>query len=497
MGYLMGIDLGTSSVKALIVDEGGKTMGMGQSGYEVLTPRMGYAEQEPEVWWECTKQAVAGALGSSRVAAEDISGIGFSGQMHGLVALDREKHTIGRAIIHLDQRSGMEREEICQKAGGLLQEELLNRPGAGMLICSLLWIRQHQPEVYEKIACVMSPKDYIRYKLTGVVCTDYSDASATLAFSVRNRRWCSELLQRLELREDIWPEVVESSAVVQTVTSQAAAETGLAKGTRVVAGAGDCAAQLIGNGIVEEGILSCNIGTASQLAAVTRRPVVDAGMCCQLWCHSLADTWIFQGGALNGGNTLSWLKNKVLRDKRPFSELDEEAYRVPAGCEGLIFLPFLAGERTPYNDPCARGVYFGLGLKQEQPYLVRAVMEGVMYNLCECRSVFQETGILQNRLISSGGGAKGRTWRQIQADMLDMPVYTTQTEEEACLGAAILAAVGTGVYEDVPSACREIVKLDPEVTEPVRENVARYQEYQSVYRDLYHQIKDLYPRLNS
>lgn len=496
MGYLMGIDLGTSSVKVLIVDESGKTMGIGQSGYEIMTPKMGYAEQEPEVWWKCTKQAVEEALHGFQAAAEDISGIGFSGQMHGLVALDREKKPLGRAMIHLDQRSQMEREEICGKAGDLLEEELLNQPGAGMLICSLLWMKHHQPKVYEKIAFVMSPKDYIRYKLSGVICTDYSDASATLAFSVKSRCWCMQLLQRLELKPDIWPEVLRSFAVAGTVTKQASEETGLSTKSRVIVGAGDCAAQMLGNNVVDGGIMACNIGTASQLAVVTKKPVADSDLCCQLWCHAPEHTWIFQGGALNGGNTLSWLKNKVLRDARPFSELDKEASRVPAGCEGLMFLPFLAGERTPYNDPGARGLYFGLGMKHEQPHLVRAAMEGVMYNLCECRNVFQKAGLAQTRLIASGGGAKGRTWRQIQADMLGMPVYTTKTEEEACLGAAILAAVGVGIYKDIHTACETIVKLEAEVVEPIQENTMRYQEYQSLYRELYGSVKGLYSRLH-
>lgn len=495
MGYLMGIDLGTSSVKVLLTDMAGVTKGIGQVGYDIITPEVGFAEQNPAVWWDCTKQAVREALCFSGISGQEIRGIGFSGQMHGMVALDREKEPVDMAVIHLDQRSLNEKKEIFEKAGNLLTEELLNQPGAGMLICSLLWTKKHKPRVYDRIETVMSPKDYIRYKLTGAVGTDYSDAGATLAFSVKNRRWCRELIERLELKTDIWPQVYESCEVVGTVSREIADELGLSADAKVVAGGGDCAAQLIGNAVIEEGVVSCNIGTASQLAVVTNKAVLDREMRCQLWCHSIPDVWIFQGGALNGGNTLSWLRNKILKDKRPFAELDKEALAVPAGCEGLMFLPFLAGERTPYNNPMARGVFFGLGLKHDQAYMVRAAMEGVMYNLSLCRKVFDELGIARKKLIASGGAAKGHCWKQIQADMMNMPVYTTMVEEEACLGAVIMAAVGIGGYPDIYSACREIVALNPEVTEPVAENVKRYQEKQEIFCELYAGVEKLFPKL--
>lgn len=495
MGYLMGIDLGTSSVKVLVTDAAGVTKGIGQVGYEILTPEIGYAEQNPREWWDCTKQAVKQALMVSGVNGSEIEGIGFSGQMHGMVVLDKDRELAYRAIIHLDQRSLEEKKQIFEAAGNLLQEELLNQPSAGMLICSLMWLKNHKPQVYDRVDMVMSPKDYIRYKLTGIICTDHSDASATLAFSVKNRCWCMELIKRLGLKEDIWPQVYESCDVVGTVCDEAASELGLSTRTKVVAGGGDCAAQLIGNAVIEEGVVSCNIGTASQLAVITNKAVFDKEMRCQLWCHSIPDSWNFQGGALNGGNTLSWLRNKILRDSRPFAELDGEALTVPAGCEGLIFLPYIAGERTPYNNPKARGVFFGLGLKHDQAYMVRAAMEGVMFNLKQCKNVFDEVGIAQKKLIASGGAAKGRCWKQIQADMMDMPVHTTMVQEEACLGAVIMAAVGIGLYPDVYAACREIVTLNPEVTEPIKENVKRYQEQEEIFCDLYNGVSGFFNRL--
>ncbi|MDO4273712.1 MAG: xylulokinase [Eubacteriales bacterium] len=495
MGYLLGIDLGTSSVKALITDAKGTAKGLGQVGYEILTPQMGYAEQDPHVWWSSTIQAVREALHVSGISGNEIDGIGFSGQMHGMVALDKDKKPVGMAVIHLDQRSLREKKQIFDVAEGLLSLELLNQPSAGMMICSLLWMKHEKPKMYDRVEAVMSPKDYIRYKITGIVGTDYSDASATLAFSVKNRCWCKELIRRLELKEDIWPPVYESCQEAGTVSREAARELGISPGTKVVAGGGDCAAQLIGNAVIDEGIVSCNIGTASQLAVVTGSPAFDKEMRCQLWCHSIPGLWIFQGGALNGGNTLSWLKNKVLRDERPFAELDREALDVAAGSEGLIFLPYIAGERTPYNNPKARGVFFGLGLKHGQAHMVRAAMEGVMYNLRLCKNIFDEMGISRKKLISSGGAAKGRCWKQIQADMIDMPVYTTLVQEEACMGAAIMASVGIGNYPDVYSACKETVALSTEVTEPVEENVRRYEEQQEIFCELYKGVERFFSRL--
>lgn len=495
MRYLMGIDLGTSSVKALITDEKGNPKGIGQKGYEVQTPIVGYAQQDPEEWWECTKQAVRQALASADVGGKEIAGIGFSGQMHGMVALDREKRPVGMAVIHLDQRSREEREEIYRTAGSLLGEELFNQPSAGMLICSLLWMKKNHREEYDRIAVVMSPKDYIRYRLTGEIATDQSDASATLAFSVKKSQWCWELIRRLDLKEDIWPEVYGSCEITGIITKEAERETGLAAGTKVVAGGGDCAAQLVGNGVIEEGTVSCNIGTASQLAVVTSRAVQDEKMRCQLWCHSIPGLWIYQGGALNGGNTLGWLRNKILETKGEFASLDERASQVPAGCEGLLFLPYLAGERTPFNNPLAKGVFMGLSMKHDQAYMVRAVMEGVLYNLRECKKIFDEMQVPQKKVVASGGAAKGVCWKQIQADMLDMPVHTTAVQEEACFGALIMPAVGIGIYPDIYEACRCLVSWNPKVTEPIPEHVKKYQEQQAVFEELYERVEGIFPKL--
>lgn len=495
MAYLMGIDLGTSSVKVLIADEKGKIKGIGQAGYEVKTPCPGYAQQDPGIWWERTKTAIRECLRKSGILPEQIKGVGLSGQMHGLVALDREGRVIGSSLIHLDQRSVREKEEILEAAGALITEELMNCPGTGMLICSLLWLKRNCPSEYERIHTVFSPKDYIRYQLIGEKATDYCDASATLAFDIKHKKWCKTLIRRLDLKEDVWSSVMYSHETAGEISGTASKETGLCKGTKVVVGTGDCASQLIGNGVTEEGIISCNIGTSSQLAAVTKASVLDEEMRLQFWCHGIPDTYIFQGGAMNGGNTLNWFRNKVLKTDSSFEMLDKEAGRISPGCDGLFFLPYLAGERTPWNDPKARGVFFGMGLIHDQAAMIRAVMEGVIYNLKVCKSIFDQKGICQKRLISSGGGARGETWRQIQADVFDMPVYTTEVEEEACLGAAILAAVGTGVYGFVSEACEKMVSVCSDVTEPIRTNVRYYRERQELFCELYESVKGLYCKL--
>lgn len=495
MGYIAGIDLGTSSVKVLIMKETGKVLGMGHVGYEVVTPKMSYAEQNPQVWWKSVKQAAQEAIANAGIHSEEISCIGLTGQMHGVVALDKENEPVAPAIIWMDQRSAEEAKEIKTLAAELLDTELLNQPGAGMMICSLLWLKRNRPQMYDKIQKVMLPKDYIRYRLTGNIGSDYSDACATLAFSVKHKVWCWELIRRVGLKEDIWPTVHESFEVAGNISKQAAMETGLSEHTKVVFGSGDSSAQLTGNGVIEEGVMACNIGTASQLAVVVNTPLYDKQMRLQTWCHTVPEQWYVQGGTLNGGSTLSWLKKKILKDERTYSELDAEAAQTPAGAEGLIFLPFLAGERTPFMDPYAKGVYFGMGMKHEQAHIIRATMEGVMFNLKECTMVLDEMNIKRTKLISSGGAAKGVTWKQIQADILEMPVYTTKTEEEACCGAAIFGAVGCGLYKNIKEACGVIVEINDKPVEPILENMKRYRNQQEIFKELYLKVRELYPRL--
>ncbi len=491
MGYVMGIDLGTSSTKALIMDAAGNCMGIGHGTYEVSIPRMSYAQQDPADWYDAVIGAIAEALSVSGMRGEDIDGVGFSGQMHGCVALDKDYQVIYPAIIHLDQRCAEELPLIREKAGDLMQTELLNQPSAGMLIGSLYWLKVHEPKVYERIHVVMSPKDYIRFLLVGEIGTEYSDASATLAFSVREKRWCTELFERLGLRTDIWPEVHGSSEVAGHITHQAAAETGLSVRTAVVYGGGDSLCALTGNGVIEKGAMACNIGTASQLCVVADQPIFDPQMRVQTWCHTVPERWAVQSGALNGGSTLNWLKHKILKTTLSYGDLDTEAGMTEAGADGLYFVPYLTGERTPFNDPKAKGIYFGLGMKHEQGHLIRATMEGVMLNMKECLSILDEMKVERKLLIASGGAARGNTWKQIQADMLNMPVHTTLVSEEACQGAAMMALVGTGAYTNLAEAAKSTVRLSPNVVEPIPSHVKLYEAKQEVFHELYERTKEL------
>lgn len=495
MNYLMGIDLGTSSTKTLIIDISGKIAGIGNAEYEVQIPRISWAEQNPEKWWEAVKESIQKALLKAGICASDIIGIGFSGQMHGLVALDKNRKLVYPAVIHLDQRGGEELLEIRSAAGDLMEKELLNQPSAGMSISTIYWLKKHRSEIYDRICYVMSPKDYIRFRLCGEIGTESTDAGGTLAFSVKKNNWCKELFRKLGIRDDIWVPVHKSFEIAGRITEQAAEETGLLKGTYVVYGAGDSMAALTGNGIIEKGCVTCNIGTASQLAAVVNKPVFDPKMRIQTWCHTVPERWVVQSGTLNGGSTLKWLKDKILKTDQSFSELDMMAGSTPAGAEGLYFLPYISGERTPYNEPKAKGTYFGLSTMHEQEHIVRATMEGILFNLKECLYILDNMSVPRDKMVASGGAARGKTWKQIQADVFDMPVYSTNIQEEACYGAAILAAVGVGIYRDIKEACEFTITMSDVVIEPIRENVKIYNEKQKIFCDLFFKVRDLYPRI--
>lgn len=494
MKKVLGIDIGTSSAKALIVDESGRMLGSGSKNYSLHFPGKFQVEQDPETWWKAVSQAIGIALQEAKTSGNEISALSFSGQMHGMVAIDRKRRLLGNAIIHLDQRSSGELAEIRALAGDLMRTELLNLPSAGMMLATVYWMKKHMPKRYEALDYVLSPKDYIRMRFCGEIGTEYTDAGATLGFSVKNRVWCSELFRRLGLREDIWPQVYESSAIAGQVTEEAARATGLSQKTVVIYGAGDSMAALTGNGVIEKGVMACNIGTSSQLAVVSDVPIFDPQLRIQTWCHTVKERWVVQSGTLNGGNALRWLRDQIFRDQRPYAELDRAAGTVAPTAEGLVFIPYLVGERTPYDDPMAKGVYFGLSMKHTQEHMVRATMEGILFNLKECLEIMDELQVEHKLLISSGGAARGETWKQIQADMLDMPVHKTVVEEEACLGAAILAFVGIGVFSDVSEACKILVKLSDHVTEPIAANVRLYREKQSLFHELYHRVKDLFPQ---
>lgn len=492
MEYTMGIDLGTSSVKAALLDRSGRLAGAVGKPYGISIPALGWAEQDPEEWWSAAKSAVGEVLQTCGVSREQVKGIGFSGQMHGVVALDKEGIPVYPAIIWMDQRAGQESKDIQRIVKeNDLDQKLMNRPIPGTLVCSLLWLKRNRPAQYEKIRWVMLPKDYLRYRLSGEICTEDTDASASLAFSVAERRWCVELLKKLEIDPAIFPEPVKPWQLCGRITAKAAEETGLFPGTPLAAGGADSAMQLVGNGVIAQGVGACNIGTGAQVLTAVHCPVFDQQLRSQTFCHAVPDFWYLQCGTLNGGSALNWLKNQALQTEAGFEDFLRPAECVPAGAEGLLFLPYLAGERNPHLDPNAKGIFFGLAMKHSQGHLIRAVMEGVAYNLRECMDILGQLDLPMTRLIVSGGGGKGRLWRQIIADMFNVPVYRTKTAEEACTGAAMMAAVGLGWYKDTAQAVEAVVKMDEEITLPVPAHAALYEENRWRFRQLYACTKEL------
>lgn len=495
MGYLVGIDLGTSSAKVLINDIQGKKIALWQVEYDIDIPIYSWAEQDPNVWMESVTTAVKSAINKAGINPEEIKGIGFSGQMHGLVALDKEYKVIRPAIIWADQRTQKEVDEIYEIIGEDRVKELtLNPIATGFLVSSLYWMKKHEPEDFSRIHKVMLPKDYIRFKLTGEIGTDFSDASGTLIFSVKERTWCKEMTEKLGFDADWFPTCYESCKVAGQVTKEAAEKTGFTPGTPVVFGGADQPMQAIGNAAIKQGYVSCNIGTASQLSTPLKQPIFDPAFRTQTFCHAGDNLWFIQGATLNGGSALKWFKQKVVEESS-YDVMTDRAKNIAPGSDGLIFLPYLSGERTPHLDSYARGVFFGLGLGHDKRHMTKAIMEGVVYSLRDSLVIFEALGIKTDALIASGGGEKSKLWLQIQADIFNKPVYTTDVTEEACLGAAIVAGVGVGVYESIEKACDRLIKFNQQVTEPIAQNVSVYNEKYEIFRELYQINKDVFKKL--
>ncbi len=495
MALFAGIDLGTSTLKVLVVDEKGKTIALAQAPYEVHFEKNFYAEQDPNDWI----LALETALGQIKDKCDlsKVIAIGFSGQMHGIVAIDRKLNLLRKSIIWMDQRTSIESKEIKEILGDeLIRTELLNKPVAGVLLCSLYWLKKHEKESYDSIYKILSPKDYLRFYMTGEICTEQSDASATLAFAIKDKRWSSKVLNRLGLDENKFAEVSKSHESAGKLRKEFAKKFGFSDNVFIALGGGDSAMQLLGNGIIDEGKLAINIGTASQLASALNTPISDEKMRLQLWCHSADKRWYVQGGAMSGGVALKWFKSNVLNDKQlTYSEIDKMAKEVKVGSNGLIFLPYLSGSRTPNLNPKARAVFFGLNMTHTYKEMTRAIMEGVVYNLKQSYDILKNMGINSDVLIASGGGANGSLWRQIQADIFNLPVYTTGSEQEACLGAAIIAAFGSGYFSSIDEACDSMVESKNDLIYPIKENVNYYKEMYEIFVDLYKANSDIFYKI--
>lgn len=487
MKYFVGIDLGTSGAKSLLMGENGEVLGSARKGYPILKPRQDWAEQDIEVLWEAVKETIMELMARFPEEKGNICGVGYSGQMHGLVMVDAAGKPVRNAIIWADQRSGKEIEKIYR----LIPKEgyskiTRNAVSTGFLAASLLWVKEHEPENYEKVCRVFLPKDYIRYKMCGEFGTDMTDASSTLLFDTARREWAWELIDALDLDRGFFVPCGETCEAAGCISRECARETGLPLHVKVVYGGGDSLMQALGNGMSGPGILSSNIGTASQLASVMKAPFYDEKLRTNTFCHVRKDLWMLMGANLSGGVALDWLKDKVL-GLSSFEEMMEAAAEAPAGSSGMLFLPYLSGERTPYQDPNAKGIYFGLTLKHTKAHFVRSTMEGIVFALKNSLEIFEELGVPAEKIIASGGGARSQLFRQIQADIFGKEIYTNRIEEQACVGAAIAAAVGNGTYQSLEEACGEIVRFRDEITVPEKEN-------QKIYEERYQIFKELYPR---
>jgi len=494
MAFLVGIDLGTQSVRCAVVGEDGAVRAVARREYQILTPRVGWAEQDPLAWWRRTCEATRQALGEARLGRGDIAGVGLSGQMHGTVCLDREGNPVRPAIIWADGRSGREVEELLSEIGReRLAALTANRIAAGFMAATARWLLRHEKDTLWRTSVLVLPKDYIRLRLTRRIATDPSDAASTLLFDVANWRWSEEMARLVGLDPGLLPRVVASHEPCGTITRHAARDTGIPAGTPVVAGGGDQPVSALGNGLVAPGALLVTIGTGGQLFSVLDEPAYDPQLRTHTFCHVVPRRWFAMGAMLCAGLCLRWLRDKVF-DGLDYQALASAAADVEPGAEGLLFLPYLLGERTPHMDADARGVFFGLALRHDRRHLVRAVMEGVAFALRDGLEVLRSLGVGARVLLAAGGGSRSHLWRQILADILGAPLVPVATDEPAACGAAVLAGVGAGVFESFEDGASRVARKG-EIVEPTSTNVKRYDQLYALYRDLYRRLKEAYHAL--
>ena len=499
MAVYLGIDVGTSGTKTLACRENGKILATAVADYPLLHPHPGWSEQHPEDWWRATIASVRQVLARGRIKKDDVRGIGLSGQMHGSVFLDKADRVIRPAILWNDQRTAAECAEIESRAGGRKAIiRLVSNPAlTGFTAPKILWLRNHEPRHYERTRKVLLPKDYVRLRLTGQYATEVSDASGTLLLDVARRRWSKPLLSKLEIDPDQLPACYESEEVSGALTAAAASELGLAAGTPVVGGGGDQAAGAVGNGIVRAGVVSATLGTSGVVFAHSDQVETDPEGRLHTFCHAVRGKWHVMGVVLSAGGSFQWFRNQLgqgavaeARRKKvdPYELLTAEAAGAPPGSEGLFFLPYLTGERTPHADPDARGAWIGLSLRHGRPHLVRSVLEGATYAMRDSLTLIRGMKVPVREIRLSGGGARSKFWRQLQADVYGNTVVTTGAEEGPAFGVALLAAVGTGAYKSIAEACDATIQVTSKTTVDRRAK-ALYDRAYPIYGKLYQSLK--------
>lgn len=499
MRYVIGVDLGTSGTKTVLFDEKGTVIASDTIEYPMYQPKNGYAEQDPEDWYNAAVNTIKNVLSKSGVNAADIVGLGISGQMHGLVMLDENNEVIRRSIIWCDQRTEKEVEEMNQKVGREKLIEITANPAlTGWTAAKILWVRNNEPENYKRCRHILLPKDYVRFKLTGEYATEVSDASGMQLLDVPHRCWSEEICKLLDIDMSMLAKVYESCEITGYVTEAAAALTGLKAGTPVAGGAGDNAAAAVGTGVVEDGKAFTTIGTSGVVFAHTSKVSIDPKGRVHTCCAAVPGAWHIMGVTQAAGLSLRWYRDNFcneemqtakLMGKDTYELMTEEANTVPIGSDRLLYLPYLMGERTPHLDPNARGMFFGLSAVHTKKHMLRAVMEGVSYSLRDCVEICREMNINVSDMMACGGGGTSPLWRQMLADLYSCPVKTAASKEGPALGVAILAMVAAGVYSSVQEACAAIVKTD-KVQQPIEENIPEYEKYYRFYTKIYPAVKE-------
>ena len=486
--YFLGIDVSTTGSKALLIDDSGRVIQVAASPHTLQTPKPLWSEQDPGEWWEAVSASIRSVLKKAGIGGEEIAAIGLTGQMHGLVLLDETGGILRPAILWNDQRTQSQCDEIHQRLG---KERFIQISGnaalTGFTAPKILWVKENEPEVYAQVKHILLPKDYIRYRLTGAFAMDKADGSGTVLFDLKKRDWSGELLDTLDIDPAWMPPTFEGPEFTGEISAEAAGQTGLRQGTPVAAGGGDQSAQAVGVGAVEAGIIALTLGTSGVVFATTPGALIEPEGRLHAFCHAAPDRWHFMGVMLSAAGSLQWYRDTLVSEMS-FDDLITEAATVPAGSEGLQFLPYLSGERTPHADPLARAAWVGLTLRHGRSHMTRAILEGVAFGLKDSFELIKHSGLGEIRQVRiSGGGAKSPLWREILASVFEIPLVTVDALEGAAYGAALLAAVGAKVWKSVPEACSSAVKISGE-THP---NPA----WSDAYRDAYAIYKGLYPEL--
>jgi xylulokinase len=494
MSYVLGIDVSTTATKAVLVDAAGAVVGIGVAEYDYEVPKPLWSEQDPELWWTGAVAAIQSVLASTGISAADIAAIGLTGQMHGAVLLDAADRVLRPAILWNDQRTAAESDAIRAAVG---PERLIAITGndavTGFTAPKLVWVRDHEPDVWARVAHILLPKDFVRLRLTGDHALDKADGAGTLLFDLAARDWSGEVVEALRIDRSWLPPTFEGPTVTGTVSASASAGTGLRAGTPVVAGGGDQAANAVGVGVVDPGSVALSLGTSGVIFAATDRPIFEPAGRVHAFCHAVPDRWHLMSVMLSAAGSLRWFRD-ALAPGVAFGDLVAEAADVPAGSDGLLFLPYLTGERSPHPDPLARGGFIGLTIRHERRHLTRAVLEGVAFGLRDGLDLMTAAGMPPpDQIRVSGGGTASPLWRQILADVLEAEIATVNTTEGAAYGAAVLAAVGAGWFPSVAQACKSVVSAVPAATPG--SNASVYAAAHAIYGDLYPVLAPTFRRL--